>query len=110
MKTLFRASDATETVDILIDHDHPIASFPPVSIPEILKRTVETYPNHTALKYKDFNCKAWKRIDYKNYRDQVEKMAKVFIKIGLARRGTVAFLAVNSVEWFISELGAIHAG
>lgn len=37
-------------------------------------------------------------------------MAKVFIKLGLEPRHTVSVLAFNSVEWFVSDLAAIHAG
>lgn len=35
---------------------------------------------------------------------------KVFIKLGLQRWDAVGVLAFNSVEWFITELAAIHAG
>lgn len=75
-----------------------------------MKRTVENYGERKALMYKDEISKSWTGISYKEYRERVEKMAKVFIKLGLERHGTVAVLAFNSVEWFISELAAIHAG
>jgi long-chain-fatty-acid--CoA ligase ACSBG len=82
----------------------------PISVPALMKRTVENYGNNKALMYQDEITKEWTTITYKEYRDRVEKMAKVFIKLGLERYGTVAVLAFNSVEWFVSELAAIHAG
>lgn len=41
---------------------------------------------------------------------RVHKVAKAFIKLGLKRHHSVAVLASNCPEWFISELAAIHAG
>lgn len=75
-----------------------------------MSNVVEKYPNHLALMRKDEISKEWKGITYKEYKDRVEKMAKVFIKLGLERHGTVAVLAFNSVEWYVSELAAVHAG
>lgn len=60
--------------------------------------------------YKDVVLGEWRGITYREYRERVERMAKVFIKLGLERHGIVAVLAFNSVEWFVSELAAIHAG
>lgn len=81
-----------------------------ITIPALMKRTVNSYGSHSALAYKNDVTNVWNTITYKEYRDRVEKMAKVFIKLGLERHGTVAVLATNSVEWFVSELAAIHAG
>lgn len=108
--TEFRVTDPTMPVRILRDANDRTASVDPISIPALMKRTAENYANHPALMFKDEISKEWKGITYKEYRDRVVKMAKVFIKLGLERHGTVAVLAFNSVEWFISELAAIHAG
>lgn len=106
----FRVTDRTKTARILRDPNDRTSSAEPMTIPELLKKTSDNYGSHPALMYKDEVTKVWKGINYKEYREQVEKMAKVFIKFGLERHGSVAVLAFNSVEWFVSELAAIHAG
>lgn len=106
----FRVDDPTKQVKIVRDSNDRTSSVEPITIPALMKRTAENYANHIALMSKDEVTNEWKGISYKEYRKQVEKIAKVFIKLGLERHGTVAILAFNSVEWFISELAAIHAG
>lgn len=106
----YRVTDPSTPGQICLDSDDRTASVEPITIPALLKRTATNYANNTALMYKDELSKEWKGINYKEYQERVEKMAKVFIKLGLESRGTVAVLAFNSVEWFVSELAAIHAG
>lgn len=108
--TEFRVTDPSKPVRIHRDPNDRTSSVDPITIPALMKRTAENYANHTALMFKDDVTKEWTGINYKEYRERVEKIAKVFIKLGLEPRGTVAVLAFNSVEWFVSELAAIHAG
>lgn len=82
----------------------------PITVPDLLSKAADKYGDHPALAYLDPQTKTWKFINYKEYKAKVEKFAKVFIKLGLKRFGSVAVLAFNSVEWFITELAAIHAG
>lgn len=39
-----------------------VETIPPISVPGFLKRTVDKYPNHTALAYKVDGT--WKTINY----------------------------------------------
>lgn len=103
-------TDPLKPVRILRDSNDRTASVEPITIPALMKRSAENYANNMALMYTDEVSKEWKGITYKEYRDRVVKTAKTFIKLGLERHGTVAVLAFNSVEWFVSELAAIHAG
>lgn len=105
--TEFRVTDPSKPVKIWRGTGDRIE---PLTVPALMKRTVDNYGKHTALMFKDEDTKEWTGITYKEYRDRVEKTAKVFIKLGLERHGTVAVLAFNSVEWFVSDLAAIHAG
>jgi long-subunit acyl-CoA synthetase (AMP-forming) len=82
----------------------------PLTIPDLFSRVVENYGEHPALAYLDHDTKKWIFISYKQYKEKVERYAKIFIKLGLRRFGSVAVLAFNSVEWFITELATIHAG
>src|SRR5690349_11425446 len=102
----FRVSDPSKPVKICRNKSDRIE---PITVPALMKRTVENFGNQAALMYKDEITKEWMPVTYKEYREKAEKMAKVFIKLGLKRHGTVAVLAFNCVEWFVSELATIHA-
>jgi long-subunit acyl-CoA synthetase (AMP-forming) len=82
----------------------------PETVPALFSRIVENYSENPALAYLEQDTKKWKFISYKEYKEKVDKFAKVFIKLGLKRFGAVGVLAFNSVEWFITELATIHAG
>lgn len=104
----FRVTDPLKKVRLHLN-PHDRAEIGPITVPDLMKRTTEVFPNHPALMYEDANSK-WNVITYKEYRERAEKISKVFIKLGLESRGVVAVLAFNSVEWFIAELAAIYAG
>lgn len=103
----FRVVDQTKTINILRSVNDRAE---PLTVPALLKRTVENHGSTNALMFKDEITREWTAITYKEYRDRVVQTAKVFIKLGLERHGSVAVLAFNSVEWFVSEMAAIHAG
>ena len=52
----------------------------------------------------------WQSLTYKNYLAQVECVSRAFIKLGLEQKGSVCILGFNSVEWFLSAVGATYAG
>lgn len=106
----FRVTDPQKAVKLFQNPADRTASKDPITIPALMKRVCDNYGAHPALMHKDPVSKKWQAITYREYRDRVEKMAKIFIKLGLERHGSVAVLAFNSVEWFVSELAAIHAG
>lgn len=106
----FRLTDTTERLPIRINPDDPIAKVDAVTVPELLSTIAADYPHQPALKFRNVVTKDWETITYAEYKERVEKMAKVFIKLGLERHCSVAILAFNSAEWFISELAAIQAG
>jgi feruloyl-CoA synthase len=81
----------------------------PTTVVDFFERTVASFPSHHALASRDRNGN-WRKMSYRDYRKSVEKIAKVFIKLGLEQRGVVAILSWNCQEWIISALGAIHCG
>jgi long-chain-fatty-acid--CoA ligase ACSBG len=103
----FRVCEISKPTRILRPEN---AEHEPTSVPDLLSRAVEKFGDHPALAYQDHETKSWKFINYKEYKGKVDQFAKVFIKLGLKRFASVAVLAFNSVEWFITELAAIHAG
>lgn len=106
----YRSVDLRKTVKILSNPKDKATLVDPITVPALLKRTAELYGDTKALMYKDAETKKWVGITYKEYRDRATSIAKVFIKVGLERYGTVAVLAANCVEWMIAELATIHAG
>ncbi|TMW44658.1 hypothetical protein DOY81_010262, partial [Sarcophaga bullata] len=81
----------------------------PLSIPGLLKRSVNNYPDYPALRTKK-NKTEYTTITYKQYEQNVHQTAKAFIKLGMSARSSVGVLAFNCAEWFYSAMGAIHAG
>lgn len=106
----FRLTDPTKRLKIRLDSKEEIANIDPVTVPELLKQIAEEYPDHPALKFKNTVTNDWETLTYGDYKKRVEKMAKVFIKLGLERHCSVGVIAFNSPEWFISQFAAIQAG
>lgn len=106
--TDYWTSKRDDSVKLRIGSDG-ISANEPLTLPYVLYRTATNYPDVAALKYKN-DDNAWETVTYSQYREHVIKTAKIFIKLGLEPKSTVAILAFNSPEWFYSELGAIHAG
>ncbi|KAK7076856.1 catalytic activity protein [Halocaridina rubra] len=88
--------------------DHGPSAHTPISIPTLLKKAAEKYPESNALCVKRDGV--WKMTTYREYYEQVRTMAKAFIKLGLEPFHGVCILGFNSPEWFISDLAAIFAG
>lgn len=80
------------------------------TIPECFEETVRSFPDREALVVQNEVSKLWQSLTFSEYKSQVERIAKAFIKLGLRRHGVVAVFAHNSVEWILSEVAAIHAG
>lgn len=106
--TSYRTTKRDEAVKLRTSADG-VSAIEPITLPSLLYRTAKNYPNVPALKQKNAD-NVWETVTYSQYRENVLKMAKVFIKLGLEPKHTVAILAFNSPEWFYSELAAIHAG
>ncbi|XP_059490029.1 long-chain-fatty-acid--CoA ligase ACSBG2 [Neocloeon triangulifer] len=87
-----------------------VAAEKPISVPTMLRRTVERYPDRTAMAVKADKNADWTRITFREYEQNVRTVAKAFIKLGLERFHSVNILGFNSPEWFISDLAAIYAG
>ncbi|XP_026319506.1 long-chain-fatty-acid--CoA ligase ACSBG2 isoform X2 [Hyposmocoma kahamanoa] len=86
-----------------------LASEPPISVPGLLKRTAARYPDGPALVTKKADGK-WHYTTYKQYQERVRTVAKGFLKLGLERYHSVCILGFNSEEWYLADLGVIHAG
>jgi len=85
-----------------------VSATKPISVPTLLRRTAEKFPNSNALMVKENG--EWHATTYASYYREVRTVAKAFIKLGLDRFKGVCILGFNSKEWFLSDLGAIFAG
>jgi AMP-binding enzyme len=107
----FRVTQAAEAVCLLNEYEGELSpSSRPITVIELFRRTVETFPDRVALMTKDASDQEWRPLTYRAYKERVDHVAKVFLKLGLVRHGTVAVFAFNCAEWLIAELAAIHAG
>lgn len=106
--TSFHTTKRDESVRLRLGAEG-LPALEPITVPQLLQRTATNHPDVTALMQKDAD-NVWQPVTYSQYRENVLRTAKAFIKLGLEPYNAVAILAFNSPEWFYSELGAIHAG
>ncbi|KAK3607857.1 hypothetical protein CHS0354_038285 [Potamilus streckersoni] len=99
--------DAAKPVKLRMEDKGP-AAHKPVTIPTMLYGVVQRLPNHPALCVKRMGT--WVKWTYMQYYDEIRKVAKAFIKLGLEPSHGVGILGFNAPEWFLSCLGAIFAG
>ncbi|XP_055372221.1 very long-chain-fatty-acid--CoA ligase bubblegum-like [Condylostylus longicornis] len=81
----------------------------PITFPELLKNTAQTFSQRPALAFENAE-KKWQTINYYEYEKKIDKIAKIFIKLGFKERDSIGILAFNCPEWFYSAIGAVYAG
>ncbi|XP_034666158.1 very long-chain-fatty-acid--CoA ligase bubblegum [Drosophila subobscura] len=104
---VYRTTNPKDAVKILMQKEG-LGAEEPISIPGLLKRTVNNFPDYPALRTKSGKS-GYQTVTYKQYEEKVHQVAKAFIKIGLEEHHSVGVLAFNCAEWFYSAMGAIHA-
>ncbi|KAM9475249.1 long-chain-fatty-acid--CoA ligase ACSBG2 [Clarias gariepinus] len=80
----------------------------PLTVNQLLARAVDRFGKRTALGWKE--GEQFRKLSYNDYYRDCRIAAKGFLKLGLQRYHGVGILGFNSVEWFISDIGAILAG
>ncbi|KAF0301240.1 Long-chain-fatty-acid--CoA ligase ACSBG2 [Amphibalanus amphitrite] len=100
-------TDRFGAVKLKIGNKGPSAERP-ISVHSLLRRSANKYGHVAALRTKRDGV--WQTITYKAYLEQVECVARAFIKLGLEPKSSVCILGFNSPEWFLSALGAAYAG
>ncbi|XP_030376838.1 very long-chain-fatty-acid--CoA ligase bubblegum [Scaptodrosophila lebanonensis] len=104
---VYRTVDPTQAVKIRMQKEG-LGAEEPISIPGLLKRTVNNYPDYPALRTKN-GKNGYHTVTFRQYEQKVHQTAKAFIKLGLEEHHSVGVLAFNCAEWFYSAMGAIHA-
>ena len=84
-------------------------SLAPISVPTLLRRTVERSPDCPALRMRD---EGGRHVDwtYSEYYQEVRTVAKAWISLGLERLHTVSVVGHPHPRHHISNMAAIHAG
>ena len=106
--------------------DHESAKYPPKSVWTMLQvredsgdsetvcitsnpqDTLARVPDRVALGVKRDGV--WVTWTYKQYVEEVQLVAKAFIKLGLKRSHAVGIIGFNAPEWHISNIAAVVAG
>ncbi|XP_034475614.1 very long-chain-fatty-acid--CoA ligase bubblegum [Drosophila innubila] len=104
---VYRTTNIEEAVKIRM-HKEGLGAEEPISIPGLLKRSVNNYPEYPAMRTKS-GKNGYTTVTYKQYEEKVHQTAKAFVKLGLQDHHSVGVLAFNCAEWFYSAMGAIHA-
>lgn len=77
-------------------------------IMDVLDRTARERRDAPALKAKRDGV--WRPTTWWEYREQVRCAARAFMALGLAPGQCVTITGFNCPQWFVADLGAIHAG
>ncbi|TNF25383.1 MAG: long-chain fatty acid--CoA ligase [Deltaproteobacteria bacterium] len=78
------------------------------TVMEVFAHAVKAWADQPALKQKRNG--AWKTWTWKEYDTEMRRAARGFMAIGLEPGQGVAIIGFNSPEWFMADIGAIHAG
>ncbi|HET6922449.1 MAG TPA: long-chain fatty acid--CoA ligase [Anaeromyxobacteraceae bacterium] len=80
----------------------------PVNLPGMLFEQARQRPDALAIRYKHLGI--WHRVTWRQYADEVRRVAAALLAFGLARRENVAVLGENCPAWLYCHLGIMAAG
>jgi len=84
------------------------SEFEPMSVWTMMNNTVKRVPHRVGLAVKRDG--KWIKWTYTQYLQDVKRVAKAFIHLGLERHHAVNILGFNAPEWHISNVASIVAG
>ena len=100
--------DANGHTKIVMSDEGPASRPPKSCITAIKEKCDEGGEDHVAFRVKRDG--KWIDWSYAAYHRDIYCVARAFIKLGLEERHSVCIQGFNSPEWFLSCLGAVHAG
>lgn len=71
-------------------------------------RAVEKHGDRAALQHKEHG--AWQTRSWQAYRDEVRRVGRALIELGVQPGAGAPIIGFNSPAWIIAHLGAIHSG
>jgi long-chain acyl-CoA synthetase len=78
------------------------------TLPELFARQVERSGDRLAIRFKDYGV--WHRVTWREYGEEVRKVAAALLAQGLRPQENVAVLGDNRPEWLYCHLGIQAAG
>ena len=78
------------------------------SVPALFMQQVARQGDRLAIRYKEYGV--WHRVTWRQYGEEVRKVAAALLAFGLRRQENVAILAENRPEWLYCHLGVQMAG
>ena len=81
---------------------------PSQTIIERFHERVQTHPDKVALRYKSNGD--WKDVTWRQYGDNVKKVGKALISLGLENGDKMSLLSLNRPEWHFADIGCMSIG
>ena len=78
------------------------------TIPTLLQTTVKKYNDRVALRKKEYGI--WTDISWREYGENVKRLALGFISLGLKKGECVTLIGENRPEWLYADLAIMSAG
>ena len=78
------------------------------TVMDVFAAAVKNWADQPALKQKRGG--AWKAWTWREYQGELRRAARGMMALGLEPGQGVAIIGFNSPEWFMADIGAIHAG
>ncbi|WP_299976631.1 AMP-binding protein [uncultured Pseudoteredinibacter sp.] len=77
-----------------------------LTIPDTFDRTVEQYPNHSAIVVRHQNI----RWTYQEYQQEIEKLAAGLLALGIKPGDRVGIWSPNRIEWCLTQFATAKIG
>lgn len=77
-----------------------------ITVGDLLSKVADEYPNDNAITYTDRDYKR----TWKEFNEEVEKIAKNFLRIGVRKGDHVAIWATNTPEWLLTLFATTKIG
>ncbi len=77
-----------------------------ITVGDLLSKVAEEYPNDNAITYTDRDYKR----TWKDFNEEVERVAKNFLRIGVRKGDHVAIWATNTPEWLLTLFATTKIG
>ena len=78
------------------------------TVGELFARTAAAHAARPALRWKTGG--GWRTATWSEFHERVRRTARALVALGVEPGRGVAILGYNRPEWFLADLGAIHAG
>lgn len=80
----------------------------PRTLPQLFAQQVARLGDRLAIRFKDYGI--WRRVTWRQYGEEVDRVAAALLAFGLGRQENVAVLGENRPEWLYCHLGIQTAG